>query len=359
MRKTIVIAAIIVALLAGALLIVWLTLPSRLEKKLESRIPEATGKSLTIEKTDITLEGDLTLHNVVFRDTMPKSRHIRYIEHQTDWILSRADAVHIYGFNIWKYLNEDSFVIDSVIIDKPDINVYRDKRVPRGPFKKKHLPVSMLRMIGRELSVDRLGIENGSVAYTERIAEKTEGTVWFSDLTAEALHITNDPALPARDPLMELSAHANLMGNIRTNIWLSFDMSSPGDHFNVHARLESYAIETLDSILIPLEAIDIENGRADTMAITMQGNDDTISGSLTGHYSDLKMKMLSKDEKRDKSLIKTWIANAMIYKSNQPGDNNYRKGEIGFKRMKNRSIFHFLWNGMKSGIRDVIAKSSD
>ena len=78
-------------------------------------------------------------------------------------------------------------------------------------------------------------------------------------------------------------------------------------------------------------------------------------GKLFIKYDDLKIKLLKKDDDKNKYKTKFFptLAAGVLLKGSNPQNDKMRVGKIDYPRDIHRSIFNLMWKSLFSGIKQV------
>lgn len=246
------------------------------------------------------------------------------------------------------------------------VDIFHDKRLPHRNIRKP-LWVESLQTFPFGLRIDSLAIKNSKIRYEEVAPNAQEaGAVFFENLDALLVNITNDRTTKNADFL--IYAQTQFMGKGL----LDFQTSMPYDAkkaATLKGSLSGFPLPSINHMLDASTRISIESGTINKLSFDLSYTDKSSNGSVNLNYEDLKLitfkeeSKLSKSEKRKMARkgidenekvdnFKTFLLNAFVIRKNLdervPAEE--RAGAISFERDQTRSIFHFWWKSVFTGV---------
>ncbi len=275
--------------------------------------------------------------------------------YQKDWIVSKIERLHVYGINWYDVVFNKKAEIEKVIILQPDIYVYRDNTLP-NLYKYKALPAKLLQNFNFPFSINSLDIGKGKIEY-EKKDEKgtTASNIVFSNLQASISHIGSDSLFVIANPVMDVNAQAELADSIKIKIEYKVNMLSPSDEFTLKGNIESFNAVLLNQYIAPLSTFEIKSGYVNSIHFNMDADENIAVGKLDMDYRNLKINILSKESPGKKSELKTLLTNIFMRDEDKNEKHQDKPGgEIRFERRKDRFIFNYWWNSVKSGVLSAV-----
>lgn len=297
----------------------------------------------------------LKLKDIFVQSPYPKKDYKKVNDHHTDWISLYIEEISLDDFDYKQLVENNSLVVGNLTIDTANIEVYRNKTLPEPPYKYKPLIASLLRDMKVSIHVDTLIINQLNVTYEEKVKPSVEpGKIMFTNLVALATNISNDSSKLQKNKILNLDAQANIMAKVPTTINVKFDLLSEDDAFTMKGNLEPFSAETLNPMIEGVLPTSIKSGEVNKMLFEFNADETVANGWLDFQYEDLKVEVFDKDEQGKQSPLASMAVNTVVSNNNIPGKNSFEKGSIHFKRIKDRFIFNYWWNSLKSGLKDVI-----
>lgn len=253
----------------------------------------------------------------------------------------------------------DKLNISNIFLDRMNLEAFRDKNPPIPAHLYKELPQVILKNAPQIIKVDSVLIVDSYIRYEEQ-SELTlkRGVVFFSDVNATLLNITNDSLSLLNNDLAKMNVRANLMGKGKLDADFTFNLkSNNGDHW-ISGSISKFDLTELNTAFVPLKAFSVRSGYADEMQFDIRLNNYVADGKITFLYSDLKVDKLNEKDLKNRQLdniFKSFLANTFLVKTSNPsGKNAPRIGVVHHRREQNKSIFNFWLKAILDGVKPTI-----
>jgi hypothetical protein len=238
----------------------------------------------------------------------------------------------------------------------PELEVYRDHRLPEPPFKYKPLISETVRDIPFTLDIEKLILKNGKITYLEVAPKGTEpGEITLTNVFATTYNVTNDDVILKSSPDMILDAEAKLMGESMFKVNCKFPILDESDHFTTSGTLGSMSATDMNPFIKPIAGAEIKSGDVLGVTFDIHGNNDFSGGTVNMEYKDLKVDVLS-TKKEDKT---NWFlsvgANTVIRTNNLKDTKRYREGMVYFERRQDKAFINFFVKSLVSGLQSTVA----
>jgi len=273
-----------------------------------------------------------------------------------------SDRVELQNVDFKALMEEEKLIVGKINIYEPSLEVYRDNRLPRNLKKKPALHQQLLLNLDQQLSIEELNIFDGLITYAERTAAGEEaGQITFENVNAQALHLSNLPEAIKNNTVSTLHITTKVMGKGLLNVHFSFPLASHNLAFQANGHLGTMDLKALNPMLGPVASVHIKEGINQSMRFEFEGNEDRSEGSMEFRYNDLSVQMIDQQKGRSglDEKLGTFIANAFVLKANNPKAVFLRIGNINFERDKTRSMFHYWWQSLLSGVKSSIGLDKD
>ena len=283
--------------------------------------------------------------------------------YQSTWLQVENDSIVMKKMDFLGILNKNKFNAQSLNVHKLDISVFRDKRQPFPEWQRRPLPQTSLQNIEFPFGIDTVLLHDGFISYQEHSEEAyTTGEVFFSDLNALILNITNDSDRMIADPTTRIGVTTSIfdVGNIKAEF--VFNLT---DSENIHSYgivVQPFDLTEFNRILIPSASVQIASGDSKRIIMNAKANEDYSYGEMKFYYDDLKIQLLDRETETHKGLgnvLGSFFANTFIIKSNNPRNLFLRKGDIFFERDKKRAIFNYWTKTFLSGVVSSIGATNN
>ncbi|MCD4731066.1 MAG: hypothetical protein K8R74_10720, partial [Bacteroidales bacterium] len=158
-------------------------------------------------------DNTLTLNQFKLIPKYSRDEYNQQIQYNNDLFSIETEKVVLRGLSLSEIEQSESINLNSVIVYKPVIEIYRDKRLPDAPFKKKKLIAGMIKSIPLNINVDTLKVENGKLTYEEMLdLTDKPGKVFFDPLFLTAYNVTNDSSIIAQNAHLQIDLKGKIMG---------------------------------------------------------------------------------------------------------------------------------------------------
>ena len=320
-------------------------------------------KYYSIYTSDIKLdveEAALIIEGFKLEPKFSKEEFNRQIKYNTDWFSISTQSIRFSGLSLDELEFDELLSFNSVAIEGAVIDIYRDKRLPDAPFKYKPLLGGLVQKIPLAINIDTLSISGNRLQYEERTdASDMPGTVFFEPLSVTAIHVTNDSALIAENPIMEVNFQGKIMAQGNLAAALLIDLTSNYEEFDIRGSLEPVSGSAFNPMVENLLPVSITSADISRTEFSFSANDDISRGELIMEYDNLKVEVIKGKENDKKAGLISVVANGLIKGKNSPDQGKYHTGNIRFERRKDKAIVNYLWNSCKTGIISIVAPIAD
>ncbi|MDW5289738.1 hypothetical protein [Formosa sp. PL04] len=306
------------------------------------------GKFETIKLHDL----DLTKKHWVVREFKLQTRYTKQeltkiIDKERDHFNVQVDSIYIqqpeFGFSE----NQFYFKTDTIVLQKPDLVIYRNKMVP-DDYTIKPLYSKMLRDLKFDLTLPVLLLRDGNILYEEKVKTGVKpGEIIFADLNATIKNLSNTYTLPIKT---ELDINTKFMDSAPLHAVWTFDVNNESDEFMFKAQIGLLAVSQLNTYTENNLNLKLE-GQFDEIYARINGNVNQSTIDFNVKYENMKVHVLNKKHKKNKFLSS--VANIFISNDSKKEDNDFKKEKGEVTRDKTKSIFNFLWLNFKEGLKLV------
>lgn len=320
-------------------------------------------KYYTLAASDIRFDvQDTTLTIQNFR-LIPKYSREEFndqITYNSDWFDISIEKIILNGLNINESEPGKTICLNSIVVEVPDVEIYRDKKLPDAPFKHKLLITGLMQKIPKSFAVDTIKIKEGKLVYYERseVADKP-GKVFFDPLYLTAYNVTNDSDRIKKYPHLEIDFDGKIMGKSNLKSHFDFYLDRNDEFFTANGNLEAIEAIEFNQILEGLTTVNIQTGQIKSAEFIFKATDDVSEGELKMVYENLAVKVLNQDDPEKNTGTLSFLANSLVRNQNLPENNNFITGRIHFDRRKDKFIINYFWNSIRTGIISVVAPITD
>jgi hypothetical protein len=277
-----------------------------------------------------------------YRPALPKNEYLSGLKFQKDYTNVETGRIQVNGFDIDRYLGDTILWAKSLVIDGLKMENYRDKHLPFKFGVIKPLPTAAIMKIPVKVDIGEVQIRNADISYAE-LNNKTNltGIVNFTHLNATTSAITNIKS--AFNDSLNICANAVLLDSFPIDIHFREAYADSIGGFAVDAKIGGGNAKLLNPVISALASVRIESGTLDSLLLHTSGNDVKAATEMKMTYSGLKIKLLNNSvsgkSKRTTKGLASFIANTFAIKNN----NRSRTVRTALERVRDKSVFHYLW----------------
>jgi hypothetical protein len=345
----------------------------RIDNKPSSGFLHSTDFSFSVQ--NINRQDARKLYQFSIGDTKYSSKNGRFTakDIQITPTLSRDK------FNTQNGFQSDYFngKLDSVVIDKPDIerwfdkgelagkdmsviglniDIYRDKRLPFDEKRRPKMLHDLIKSLPYPIQIDSLKLVDAKITYTEHPPLGDEvGFIKFSNLNVSLKPFTNTKGSGSKIPDFQLDGTATIMDSCQMKVKMNYLMNHPDNLFNASGTLSPFNMRILNPALEPLAKVSIRSGHVDQFRFNLSADRTQATGQLIFGYNDLKISVLElKNGNTKEAKFASFIANSLLLRSKNPRGKDLLPDEINFHRDEKRSVVNYWWKSIFSGIRNTL-----
>lgn len=251
-------------------------------------------------------------------------------------------------------VKDSLFQAGRIELKSAKLHVYRDKRLPFIKEKNTPLPIAMIRELDFEMAIDSLRITDANITY-EEFPEKGyhTGQVSFAKLNATLDHVTNRNHYPDyKQATLKVSTYVMGKGLLNVEFSLPYGKSQV---YNAKGSLSNFFLYRLNPVLENLAFVSVTSGKLNQLKFNFDYNDQQANGDVLVNYEDLKINTLTKEKDPETNELKTLVVNTFLKNDKtSKTDMEKRTGTIDYQRDRKRSIFHYWWKSLLTGIKSSV-----
>lgn len=289
-----------------------------------------------------------------FEPTMPDAAFFDHLEVREDRIRAAVSRIETRGldFDLWP---RDGLVARSIVFDTIAVDVLTNRRIPSGPSDP-WLPAQLISSFEGRLEIDTIAVR-GRIEYRDLPVDVAEpGLIAFENLEVRVEGISN---APDAGPLV-VDARLSVFGApAETRIEIPLD----ADQFrmSVRGRVGGFDLARLNDLTIPLEGIEIQDGRLEALRYDVVVDGPAAGGTVWAAYRDLDIQMVDRRTGKGSLMddLKSFVANTFTLRGeNMPasGDEGAKPGAVEYAVDPRDSFFTRVWAPIRSGLMAVAKK---
>ena len=312
-----------------------------------SNYEELKVETLAIENNKLNLK------NLAIAPKYTKEELSTKIVVERDYFDLHIPELTINKLNLGFTNNRFFVTADTSNITKPNLIVYRDKRVADDLTIKK-MYSKMLRDLTFNLAFSEVKINEGYMSYAERVEDTDKaGKIFFNTINANLTNLSNTYKEGLKTVI---SVNSQFMGKSPMRLDISFDVNNKQDYFLASGQFKNFNAEIANTFFKSNLNAKAE-GEIEQIYFTFNGNNVGSKGDLKMKYDEFKFEILNKNNKVNKFL--TAIGNLFINDGSKTDKDGYRHGEIKVERNTTKSFFNYLWINVQDGLISTLTGSGD
>lgn len=272
---------------------------------------------------------------------------------QADHVNASVNTVKVEGLDVMK-LQQNKLVARQINIDKSNIYVFRDRRLPRSK-EKQPTPLDYLKRIPFEVNVDEFHLGNAT-ATSEEFPKEGDYTGYIK---LENLSVTMKPFInraTENNKAVISYVKASIMG--AGNIQATIDLSLLTGNSKIKGAISKLQLTAMNPSAENLGRFHIQSGMLDFLSFDFTATDVKATGQVVGEYHDLvvdRLKLTKKGLKKAK--LPSFLLHKIIIPKTKDAslDVSKRTGKIDYDRDPTRFITFYYLKALLGGIRDSFA----
>lgn len=329
-------------------------LPGDRELRIDSLCADVRGRQcvqLGLLELDQS-SGTCSLKNMHFGPYMDLEAFAKRQDLERDVADCHFPSIALAGLHIPSAIGAMNVSARSITITDADVRIFRDLTRPDGPVVTKPLVARLLRMFPAGAGADSIVLRSVDIVYNERgVIERGFGEVPFRDMDAEVVN-----ARHADDDSLTFGVHARCTAFERAAVDFRFTTRAQDttDHFRVVARIGRMPLRDINGALGPLADMQAMTGAIDTVVMRMDADDRQARGKVRLAYHDLRIVQGDVSDKKARAKPLSILMNAIIPNEQELGDIAATDELFTLPRARDRSIFNYLWRGLRDGSKKVL-----
>lgn len=279
--------------------------------------------------------------------------------YQKNWMALTVDQMSLGHFDFDRFSYTGEVHVGEVMLENPNLALYKDKTKPMPPFEKKFLPASNLKQISWPITVDTTIVKGGTVTINEKSKMRAEITdLTFNQIEATVSGFSNNPRVQRTDQHLIVKATGRPMNAVHSALNMDFDLESKTDEFTATGSMDAFEAASFNKVFVPGLGIRFLSGEMEDVKFHFNGTDTYSKGTIDLKYSDIKIEVM-KSEQLEKSGFLSLLANTLIKSNNTPEKANYTQGIIESPRDQAKGLFPFIWHSLRSGLISTFVPFQD
>ncbi|MEY3541962.1 MAG: hypothetical protein RLZZ204_774, partial [Bacteroidota bacterium] len=288
----------------------------------------------------------VTIDSFQYAPTIDRETYMKNNVYQKDYMQFSSGKITIRNFDIERIATDSNLQLNYITIEKPLLQVYKDKHLPLEPGKTKGLPAALLKKIKQRMHIDSVRLVDGNIVY-EEFNDKTEmiATINLSEFQS-LIHNVKNYNITQTDSLYIVST-ARIQDTAQVSIRFHESYADSIGSFLYRVRFKQFGLPALNSMLLPTANMKIDRGWLDTLELRVMGNDYLAHGKMRMYYKDFKIQFLSNKELEKRTIFTkalSWMANTFLRTNNVE-----KTGTVFTERTREKSFANYWVKILLSG----------
>jgi hypothetical protein len=261
--------------------------------------------------------------------------------------------VEFQNINEKRWLQEKILEADLLKIGPLTAELYRNKRFPFNHNQRPPWPQDLIRNLNQDFTFDSVKLMPSNIRYSELLSISDEpGVIEFNRLTLRGGRFSNVDKINREAGPLHIYAEAYLYDKSLLAVEFKFDLTDNDYKHSAKGTLGPLSLSLLNSMITKSATLAIVSGTLNHLEFDLSFNRKQARGELYAGYNDLKIAVLSySGEELQRDRFTSFLANTLKINSNNTGG---APVSIINERDEERSVFHFWWKSLYSGIRTTI-----
>lgn len=288
----------------------------------------------------------VTIDSFQYAPTIDRETFMKNNIYQKDHMQFSTGKITIRNFDIERIATDSNLQLNYVVLEKPVLQVYKDKRLPLEPGKVKAMPVALLKKIKQRLHIDSVRLVDGTILY-EEFNDKTEMIAKINLSELQTLISNVDNYNTTQSDSLYIISTSRLMDTAQISIRFHESYADSIGSFLYRVRIGQFGLPALNSVLLPTANMKINHGWLDTLELRVMGNDYLAHGKMKMYYKDFKIQFLSNKELEKRTIFTkalSWLANTFLRTNNVE-----KTGTVFTERTREKSFVNYWVKIVLSG----------
>jgi hypothetical protein len=299
-------------------------------------------------------DGQIRFRDVSFTPNISREAMQARYKYQNVQVSGKFETLEFRGINYDSIIYYHTLLIDSVLVDKPELTVFKDKTKTIDSMRIPTYLGQQIAAVKLPLTIRNVLLSNVRLVNVERKPDSAYAQVSLERGYVSVRNITNrSKAAP-----LSLVADAHLSGKVHFNLRLDFSYKKP--EFDFAGGIRKFDMPELNAVLKAYTPATISAGIADEMTFAGKAGWTSADGTMKFLYHDLEVELALKDQARWKSSLIAFAANTIVHTSN-PGSANLppREVKLHAERDMNKGFVNVIMKSLLNGVKETLIMSKE
>lgn len=222
-----------------------------------------------------------------------------YFEYKKSRLQLKTSKIYIFGSSTGTFLQKDLFYADSIIVEKPELDVFVDNSIPPCPDCYKPLLHEQLSQLKPHVIVPELKVRNSTILI-EVLNENNQdsGTLRLDKTYASIYDIDNKAT--QKEHFISADIQTQFMQASQLDVSFVFFLDAPSYPYQFKGSMKNLNLNNINSFLAPSKNSRFKSGHLQYMAFNGSGNNNSSTGEITLDYKNLEIELLKKTAESEK-----------------------------------------------------------
>jgi len=313
-----------------------------------------------IETSQIRYEqknASVLISSLKFKSNYTQKNFSKHIKKQTGRIDLTVQSISAAGFDLLKLINQKILSCSKILMDKANLEIYKDRTIPLAVNDYKKLPQELLRDAGLGITINSIEFRNSRIVSEVLSARSDKAGIIEIDRVNMLFKGVDNTSLAA-NKVMEIDFYGRLAKSGILKVNALMPINDPNCKHTVKLDLGKMPIQNINTLINDFLNVSITKGQLDRASAVINGNKKNINCKLDLYYHDLSMKILSNDSSTKKYILKkvgTKVVNMLIRNNNPDEGLPIRKGN---KTIEVQSNIFIVNNWLKATLMAMLEVTS-
>ncbi|MEZ4740325.1 MAG: hypothetical protein R2818_13435, partial [Flavobacteriales bacterium] len=317
------------------------------------QLAHSKGYVLRVANAAVANKGATVLvRDLAFAPTTELKAYGTAMAYERDVFDVHCDTIALAGFDLEQWYATKMLHARTLHIARAEALVLRDKTLRDGPSVYKPLLGKLVRALPPGSGADTIVVSNSSVTYLERNdRDRGFARIPFTGMDALLTGVRNAKEGPAT---LVLDAKATVFGTTPLSLKLTTDLHDSTDRFVADAHMGHLAFPVMNMAASPMFDVKATGGHMYAMDFHMEANDRRAHGTVAMVYDGIKLSGGGIEQDRTLGKLFSVAINALVRNNSSGAQGKERVGTFAFERQRDRSIFNYLWSGLREGSKSML-----
>ncbi|GAA0871419.1 hypothetical protein GCM10009117_05650 [Gangjinia marincola] len=288
----------------------------------------------------------ITLNNAAFKTIVSPQEIYDRFGMERDIFDVEFPSIAVKEYDLKFNAEMPEFTATDIILNKPIINVYRNKLIKDNP-KKRAMYSELLRNLPIHLNIGDVTLKDGYIAYAEkRIEANGPATLFLTNMNATIAGVNT---FPAEKSQIDIDATTLLMGSGDVDAQWSFDIFDERDNFTFRADVKHLNLESISPFIRNLFNITAK-GNINQLYFSIYGDQDSSTTDVKIDYTGMDIQVLGSDG--DENTIKTLLGNLLVAGDTTSNSGSFDNVKATSQRDKQKSFFNYIWISLRAALKE-------